>query len=146
MQGFEKGGGKAGQTHFRVLLNPKHSKSTLRCLSKSKPAVLAHLGWQQWPHSQSDTSFPNWGGVCIGKETGAEGAALWPGTKQGLLKPPTGHLPHLLAPAFQLWTMSKESSWLFSWGLMTQHNFSYMIYFNMDSDEMRTNWSLYSKF
>ena len=43
--GVWKRGGKAGQTHFRVLANPKHLKSTLRCLSKSKPTALAHPGW-----------------------------------------------------------------------------------------------------
>ena len=43
--GVWKRGGKAGQTHFRVLANPKHLKSTLRCLNKSKPTALAHPGW-----------------------------------------------------------------------------------------------------
>lgn len=68
-------GGKAGRTHFRVLVNPKHSKSTLRCLKKSKPTALAHPGRdgssrlvaRQTPISQTVQ------GVCTGQETRSSG-------------------------------------------------------------------------
>ena len=125
--GVWKRGGKAGQTHFRVLANPKHLKSTLRCLNKSKPTALAHPGWDgSSTRSQADTQFPDWEGgcVCTGQETAQH---YNPEPKQGLCKPWAGPMPHHLSWIFQCWLRHKEAVGCISGSLTTKHNSLYMI-------------------